>query len=550
MPRQRKSFLNAVLRYGMPPENSQNSPWLARDLRGKPEKHFRAYVSLFMRHLCEPGNENAETFTDGVPREGMSRQQVLTRIGTMALIRKKIKEFEDYNGEFSMPLQELNENNVNDAPANKTANGEPAEKKNEETDSVKVKTEKVEESEKTESKESPVEESNGKVESESEKPSVDENELNKESADKAEQDGKDESAESKAVDENDKEANDENQKEEKMEVDEQASGKQPAKEDDKESKETDSDQPKETKSPVKKELSADDEEGKTKENKENDQQNEQNHSKPVEKANKPKFMFNIADGGFTELHAIWQTEEKAAAENVYETWHRRHDYWLLAGIVKHGYARWQDIQADPVFDIINEPFKGDLNKGNFIEIKNKFIIRRFKLLEQALAIEEQLKRAQQLKLTPEQNSPVLSLNTKFNEMECIAEANQHLVKEQAGGNHSKQATVVLKNVLNQLDELLNDMKMDANRLPQTLTRVQTVSQRLLLSERTILTRLAGQAQAQQAQLLQRQLLVQQALQQQQFQAQLLQQIQSQLSQSQLTPEQIQMIQQGLLNSNR
>jgi hypothetical protein len=52
---------------------------LVRDLRGKSEKFFRAYVSLFMRHLCEPGNESAETFADGVPREGLSRQHVLTR---------------------------------------------------------------------------------------------------------------------------------------------------------------------------------------------------------------------------------------------------------------------------------------------------------------------------------------------------------------------------------------------------------------------------------------------------------------------------------------
>ena len=43
-----------------------------------------------MRHLCEPGNENVETFADGVPREGLSRQHVLTRIGVMSLIRKKV----------------------------------------------------------------------------------------------------------------------------------------------------------------------------------------------------------------------------------------------------------------------------------------------------------------------------------------------------------------------------------------------------------------------------------------------------------------------------
>ena len=62
---------------------------------------------------------------------------------------------------------------------------------------------------------------------------------------------------------------------------------------------------------------------------------------------KRKFMFNIADGGFTELHTLWLNEEKAAVPGrEYEIWHRRHDYWLLAGIVTHGYGRWQDIQND------------------------------------------------------------------------------------------------------------------------------------------------------------------------------------------------------------
>lgn len=55
-----------------------------------PLPSHRAYVSLFMRHLCEPGADGAETFADGVPREGLSRQHVLTRIGVMSLIRKKV----------------------------------------------------------------------------------------------------------------------------------------------------------------------------------------------------------------------------------------------------------------------------------------------------------------------------------------------------------------------------------------------------------------------------------------------------------------------------
>lgn len=45
---------------------------------------------MFLRHLCEPGTENRETFNDGVPREGLQRTQVLTRIGIMSLIRKKV----------------------------------------------------------------------------------------------------------------------------------------------------------------------------------------------------------------------------------------------------------------------------------------------------------------------------------------------------------------------------------------------------------------------------------------------------------------------------
>lgn len=68
------------------------SPWRScGPLRGPLlAPHPRAYVSLFMRHLCEPGADGAETFADGVPREGLSRQHVLTRIGVMSLVRKKV----------------------------------------------------------------------------------------------------------------------------------------------------------------------------------------------------------------------------------------------------------------------------------------------------------------------------------------------------------------------------------------------------------------------------------------------------------------------------
>lgn len=52
---------------------------------------------------------------------------------------------------------------------------------------------------------------------------------------------------------------------------------------------------------------------------------------------------------------------------------------LTATPCRHGYARWQDIQNDVKFAILNEPFKGEMNRGNFLEIKNKFLARRFKV---------------------------------------------------------------------------------------------------------------------------------------------------------------------------
>lgn len=33
--------------------------------------------------------------------------------------------------------------------------------------------------------------------------------------------------------------------------------------------------------------------------------------KTIEAGDKVKFMFNIADGGFTELHTLWQNEQRA-----------------------------------------------------------------------------------------------------------------------------------------------------------------------------------------------------------------------------------------------
>lgn len=96
--RQRRAFVNSVMRYGLPPLSCGNgsnpaAAWHSRDLKGKPERVFRAYVALFMRHLCEPesmGQENNATYSDGTPRDGVAHQPILSRIGIMALVRKKV----------------------------------------------------------------------------------------------------------------------------------------------------------------------------------------------------------------------------------------------------------------------------------------------------------------------------------------------------------------------------------------------------------------------------------------------------------------------------
>ncbi|XP_055012565.1 chromodomain-helicase-DNA-binding protein 3-like isoform X2 [Boleophthalmus pectinirostris] len=48
-----------------------------------------------------------------------------------------------------------------------------------------------------------------------------------------------------------------------------------------------------------------------------------------------------------------------------------------------------------------------------------------------------------------------------------------------------------RDMLNQLEELLSDMKADVTRLPATLSRVPPIAARLQMSERSILSRLAS-----------------------------------------------------------
>ncbi|XP_040202752.1 chromodomain-helicase-DNA-binding protein 3 isoform X4 [Rana temporaria] len=510
--RQRKAFLNAVMRWGMPPQDAFSTHWLVRDLRGKSEKEFKAYVSLFMRHLCEPGADGSETFADGVPREGLSRQQVLTRIGVMSLVKKKVQEFEHINGRWSMPElmpdPSLDSSKLSSrassptvktstttpepsltntpctskpatpAPSERAENGgTPVDK--EESESKEEKDVKVPEKKETESDQAASERTPSPPDTVSppsnavpdEKPTSDPPETvqGKQEQGKQEPITQTPVTEERSASQTEKSQGGATEKDPATDKAETGQGEAP-KEELKPEKETVKD---------------------VNPTNQREETRNSNGRKEESRPERARFMFNIADGGFTELHTLWQNEERAAicSGRLNEIWHRRHDYWLLAGVVVHGYARWQDLQNDPPYAIINEPFKSEANKGNFLEMKNKFLARRFKLLEQALVIEEQLRRAAYLNMTQDPSHPAMALNARFSEVECLAESHQHLSKESLAGN--KPANAVLHKVLNQLEELLSDMKADVTRLPASLARIPPIAARLQMSERSILSRLAN-----------------------------------------------------------
>ena len=70
-----------------------------------------------------------------------------------------------------------------------------------------------------------------------------------------------------------------------------------------------------------------------------------------------------------------------------------------------------------------------------------FLLFLLQLLEQALVIEEQLRRAAYLNMSEDPSHPSMALNTRFSEVECLAESHQHLSKESMSGN--KPANAVL-----------------------------------------------------------------------------------------------------------
>ena len=97
--------------------------------------------------------------------------------------------------------------------------------------------------------------------------------------------------------------------------------------------------------------------------------------------------------------------------------------------LRRGYSRWNEILMDARFSLLSIPFK---SSGAPFDFASKFITRRFKvgnrwpllfraldrpssfgqLLEQALCVEEQIKRASCLGIAQSTSDPIMSLQNR------------------------------------------------------------------------------------------------------------------------------------------
>ena len=460
----RKAFLDVVLRFGLPSQeiNITDSQWYVRELKGKSEKHLRAYASLFVSHLANPGDPNSKTFDDNIPKEGLNVNFVLARIGIISLIRKKVHEYEGKHGVRSITVNDHTQNIIDDD-----------EMKEENQSKINSENQSINDEEQSQSSIS-IDQINNSVQSTDNK-TIDgttENSIDETPNEESKGEKMDVDLDKNNKDE-DKNIADENEIKEKIqdkdengvdaEQNESKNGQNVAKDDvemkDDEEKEKDvTEKVEEIKLDDTKEVIELDDE-KVKEEKDEDEK--ENRDIKVE-----KFDFIIRDGGLTELHILWYFEDlELKPGKEHEIWNRRHDYWLLAGIVKHGYQRWKEIHEDDDLKILNEPFKNSLN------IKNKFMERRLRLLEQALVMEEQLRRTNHL--------------NKLIEKENIQDESDKKEEEMKDGdeNGENKLDSRIQRVVNQVENLLTDMKSDCGRIPHTLQRIPPIAQRLQLSQK-------------------------------------------------------------------
>uniref|UniRef100_A0A0N4ZRZ9 PHD-type domain-containing protein n=1 Tax=Parastrongyloides trichosuri TaxID=131310 RepID=A0A0N4ZRZ9_PARTI len=390
-PRQRKAFYQSIMRWGMPPNDAYQSQWLVPDLKSKSERAYKVYAALFLRHLCEDASTKSEFFSDGVPREGMNKHHVLSRIGMMGLIRRKINEYESLNSEWSIP-------EIKEAIDKAAKLG-------------------VDVSSQSQSRDMTPNELS--VASKSDETEVNETSINETITD----------------DLMDVTITEESEIKEEVEI--------------------------------KKEIE--------------------------------DCIFNINDGGFTELHTLWVKEEEAANQGKkYEVWHRRHDYWLLLGCCVHGYAYYREIYDDPRFAILKKPFEYFEETKNVtisLQDKIKFMQRRHRLLEQAMVMEEQLRR---VAFVSNQISSSIAKKAE------IAKNKEHESSEQSNVELSENSPpefkldkeselknrMLMTKVIGQLEDLVSDLKDCSARTPTTLEHVSNTLNKIILPEKDLLRRLS------------------------------------------------------------
>ena len=96
------------------------------------------------------------------------------------------------------------------------------------------------------------------------------------------------------------------------------------------------------------------------------------------------------------------------------------------------------IYSSSLCSTLTKPARGlNLFLGNFQDMQNRFLGRRFKLLEQALVIEEQLRRSSYLNLHQDPNHQAMALTNHFAQLETISESHRELPKIAASGNKVK-----------------------------------------------------------------------------------------------------------------
>nr|CAH8869560.1 unnamed protein product [Trichobilharzia regenti] len=217
-----------------------------------------------------------------------------------------------------------------------------------------------------------------------------------------------------------------------------------------------------------------------------------------------EFKFNIDEGGLSLLRSMWN-DECAQINNIRETicsqsqmagdsemilksqriWHSRHDYWLLAGILVHGYANWDDILADPRFVIVKFGVSGVLDAMNrlmnselttvpvripsdYTEF-HAFLTDRLKLIEQALVIEQSLYEVAEVAVTRSTDQTSLdsgrikdaavNLSNKL----ILSDTNKCIVLPK--DSKAKEAT---RAAVRNLQDLLEDMYADLPGMPASL----------------------------------------------------------------------------------